>query len=177
SSGLFFVMLYWQLAPVLSAGFGASLDLHKLLAYPIPHRKLFSIEVMLRLTTCPEMLIVVSGAAIGLLRNPLYKSADAVFIVTGALLFASTNILLSAGTRHLTERLFRRSRMKEVLMVVLATVGLLPQILIFMNMRSAALFRLAPVRIVWPWAAVAHLFLRERTVSAAAVAVVYLGIA
>src|SRR5579862_403270 len=37
SSGLMFVMLYWQLAPIISASFGASLDLRKLLVYPIPH--------------------------------------------------------------------------------------------------------------------------------------------
>src|SRR5258707_17888 len=43
SSGLLFVMLYWQLAPVISAGFGASLELRKLLVYPIPHRKLFTV--------------------------------------------------------------------------------------------------------------------------------------
>src|SRR5437899_296350 len=34
---LMFVMIYWQLAPVISASFGASLDLRKLLVYPIPH--------------------------------------------------------------------------------------------------------------------------------------------
>jgi hypothetical protein len=72
STGLFFVMLYWQLAPVISAGFGASLDLSKLLIYPIPRRKLFAVEVMLRLTNCAEMLILVAGAAVGLMRNPLY---------------------------------------------------------------------------------------------------------
>src|SRR5579859_7050613 len=43
---LMFVTLYWQLAPVISASFGASLDLKKLLAYPIPHNKLFLVEVM-----------------------------------------------------------------------------------------------------------------------------------
>src|ERR1700733_4859820 len=48
STGLFFVMLYWQLAPVISAGFGASLDLSKLLIYPIPRRRLFAVEGLLR---------------------------------------------------------------------------------------------------------------------------------
>ena len=48
SSGLLFVTLYWQVAPVISAGFGASLDLRKLLAYPIPHGKLFTVEILLR---------------------------------------------------------------------------------------------------------------------------------
>ena len=101
SSGLLFVMMYWQVAPVISAGFGASLDLRKLLIYPIPHGKLFTVEVLLRLTNCAEMLILVTGAAAGLLRNPLYGAKAGVFVVCGALIFAATNILLSAGARHL----------------------------------------------------------------------------
>src|SRR6516164_7966053 len=55
STGLFFAMLYWQLAPVITSGFGASIDLRKLQVYPIPHRKLFVIEVLLRLTGGAEM--------------------------------------------------------------------------------------------------------------------------
>src|SRR3978361_448487 len=41
SMGLLFLMLYWQFIPVFSAGFGASLDLRKLLIYPIPRGRLF----------------------------------------------------------------------------------------------------------------------------------------
>src|SRR4051812_36279108 len=50
------VMLYWQVAPVVSASLGASLDLKKLIVYPIPREKLFAVEILLRLTTCMEML-------------------------------------------------------------------------------------------------------------------------
>src|SRR5215469_4843826 len=99
SSGLLFVMLYWQLAPVISAGFGASLDLKRLLAYPIPHNKLFTVEVLLRLTTCAEMLLLLAGAAIGLMRNPLYGATAAPFIVAGVFTFTAMNLLLSAGIR------------------------------------------------------------------------------
>jgi ABC-2 type transport system permease protein len=38
--GLMIVFLYWQVAPIVSASLGASLDLKKLLIYPVPHRKL-----------------------------------------------------------------------------------------------------------------------------------------
>jgi ABC-2 type transport system permease protein len=109
SSGLMFVMLYWQLAPVISASFGASLDLRKLLVYPIPHRSLFHVEILLRITTCAEMLIAVTGCAIGLLRNPVYGWPAAPYIVAGAVVFTAMNILLSAGTRNWLERLFLRS--------------------------------------------------------------------
>ena len=39
--GLLAVFAYWQLAPLASATLGASLDLRKLLAYPVPRRSLF----------------------------------------------------------------------------------------------------------------------------------------
>src|SRR5438477_2418970 len=71
-AGLMFVFLYWQIAPVVSASLGASLDLKKLLIYPVPHQKLFVIEVMLRLTMGAEMLLVLGGGIIGLLRNPFF---------------------------------------------------------------------------------------------------------
>ncbi len=119
-----FVMLYWQLRPVISASFGASLDLRKLLAYPIPARKLFIVEILLRITTCAEMLIVIGGAAIGLLRNPLYGLARRAVYRPGALLFAATNILLSAGTRNWLERLFLRTQLKEVLIFLLVIAGI-----------------------------------------------------
>jgi ABC-2 type transport system permease protein len=177
SSGLLFVMLYWQIAPVLSAGFGASLELRKLLVYPIPHSKLFTVEVLLRITTCTEMPIVVAGAAIGLLRNPLFGASASVFIVGGALIFASTNILLSAGLRHLLERLFRRSRMKELSMLLIVVAGLVPQFLLFMNVRKAAVIRLAPSQVFWPWAAIARVMLGETPAASAMLSLAWLALA
>src|SRR5258708_23141135 len=67
-----FVFLYWQLAPLVSASLGASLDLKKLLMYPIPHAKLFVVEVLLRITTCAEMVLFLTGVVVGLFRNPLF---------------------------------------------------------------------------------------------------------
>jgi len=177
STGLFFVMLYWQLAPVISAGFGASLDLSKLLIYPIPRRKLFTVEVLLRLTSCAEMLILLAGAAAGLMRNRLYGPGARLLVVLGALVFAATNLLLSAGVRHLLERLFQRTRMKEVLMFLLVALAVLPQILLFLNVRRATLMKLAPAQLLWPWGAVARVMLSERVALAAPLALVYLGIA
>jgi ABC-2 type transport system permease protein len=177
SSGLLFVMLYWQIAPVISAGMGASLELRKLIVYSIPHRKLFTVEVLLRLTNCAEMLILIAGAAIGLLRNPLYGATHAVFVVFGALIFAATNILLSAGARHLLERLFLRTRLREVMMLLLVALAVLPQLLIFFNVRKAALIRLAPAQLLWPWAAVARLMTSETIALSVVLSLFYLGIA
>ena len=56
--------------PILSASMGSSLDMRKLLVYPVPHGKLFQVEVLLRLTTGVEMLMVLAGGVAGLFRNP-----------------------------------------------------------------------------------------------------------
>jgi len=177
SSGLFFTMLYWQLAPVITAGFGASLDLRKLRVYPIPHRKLFTVEVLLRLTNCAEMLIILTGATIGLMRNPASAGLRGLLVLAGAVLFAAINIVLSAGVRHWIERLFLRTRFREVAMILLVVVALLPQLLFFLNLRKAGLLRLAPSQIFWPWGAVTHMMLADRAVPAALLVLLYTGLA
>jgi ABC-2 type transport system permease protein len=177
SSGLAFVMLYWQVAPVISAGFGASLDLRKLLAYPIPHGKMFTVEILLRITSCAEMPILIAGAAVGLLRNPVYGLRATPFILGAALIFIATNILLAAGARYLLERLFLHTRLREAMLVLLVLAGVAPQVLIFMDIRKAALFRFAPSQFFWPWGAAARLMLRgdslNATVLSAGFAVLY----
>ena len=52
-----------------------------------------------------------------------------------------------------------------------------PQILLFMNVRKAALFRLAPSQLVWPWAAIARLMLRQPVALSAGVSLLYLAVA
>src|ERR1700730_16771234 len=54
--GLLGVCFYWQAMPILSASMGSSLDMRKLLVYPVPHGKLFLVETLLRLTTGLEMV-------------------------------------------------------------------------------------------------------------------------
>ena len=62
---LLIVLLYWQVVPLLMAATGASLDLRKLQAYPIPVSQMFSIEVMLRVTAGIEMMLVLRGSRRG----------------------------------------------------------------------------------------------------------------
>src|SRR5882762_482401 len=103
-AGLFFVFLYWQFAPIVSASLGASLDLKKLLAYPVPHRSLFFIAVLLRITTCAEMLLILAGSLVGLFRNPLYGGFRATpRLLAPYAVFVLFNLLLSAGLRSLLE--------------------------------------------------------------------------
>ena len=69
ATGLLLLFVYWQVVPIVSASFGSALDMRKLLVYPAPHGKLFLVEVLLRLTTGAEMVLVTAGASAGLLRN------------------------------------------------------------------------------------------------------------
>src|SRR3977135_1029023 len=69
-SGLLLLTLYWQLIPILMVSTGLSLDLRRLAVYPVPHSQLFTIEVLLRVTTAAEMIFMVAGAFVGLLFNP-----------------------------------------------------------------------------------------------------------
>jgi ABC-2 type transport system permease protein len=162
SGVLFIMMLYWQLAPVITASFGASIDLRKLMAYPIPRSKLFLVEVLLRTMTSFDMLIMLSGICIGLLRNRLYGLAAAPYILLGAVTFAVMNVLLSAGIRSWLERFFLRTRFKEVFFLILVLASLTPQLLILSNVKKpAALLRFAPSQMVLPWATMGRLMLRD----------------
>jgi ABC-2 type transport system permease protein len=168
SALLLVMMLFWQLSPVISASFGASIDLRKLMAYPIPRRSLFLVEVLLRAITSVDMLLLLGGICTGLLRNPLFGAASAPFVLAGALAFAVMNVLLSAGIRSLLERFFLRTRFKEVFFLIVVLVSLTPQLLILANVKKpVALLRFVPAQTLWPWAAVAHLMLRNGTVAAA----------
>ncbi|MDE3198865.1 MAG: hypothetical protein KGN84_21125 [Acidobacteriota bacterium] len=177
SSGLALVMLYWQFVPVISASFGASIEMRKLLAYPVPHGKLFLIEVLLRTMTCAEMGIILIGGAAGLLRNPAYGLPALPGIALGLLFFAATNILLTAGARYWMERFFARSKLREVLMLILVTGALLPQLLFYFHVKKAALLYLAPSQSFWPWAAAARLMLHTSIGFAALICLVWLALA
>lgn len=171
--GLAVVMLYWQVAPVISASLGASLDLKKLIVYPIPRERLFTVEILLRFTSCFEMLIALFGILSGLLRNSViggWKAAPRLVIAT--LLFVVLNLLLAAGARNLLERLLLRRRMREFIMLIVVFVGVLPQLLVTLHISRSTLMTSLPVAVFWPWAAVAHLLLNDST----AIATVVLGI-
>ena len=114
------VFLYWQLMPIASASMGSALDLRKLLAYPIPHAKLFTVEVLLRLTTAIEMLIVLAGGVAGRPPDPRVQAWGAVLSLP---LFVGFNLLLASGTRSLFERLLARRRIREVVVLLDHAVG------------------------------------------------------
>jgi ABC-2 type transport system permease protein len=172
------VMLYWQVAPVVSASLGASLDLKKLIVYPIPRERLFAIEILLRLTTCMEMLLGLAGILIGLLRNPRVGGMVAAPRLIGVtLLFVALNVFLSAGMRNLLERLLMRRRMREVIMLMIVIAGVAPQFLIMFRGPQQAFTKSLPLAILWPWGATAALLMSASLAAATAILLVYIGLA
>ncbi len=152
------ICAYWQLMPILSASMGSALDLRKLLAYPIPHRKLFAVEVLLRFTTAVEMALVLAGGAVGLLLNPLTGGwRGAARIALALPLFVMFNLLLASGTRSLLERMLSRRRVREIVVLVTTMLWVVPRLLIAMGYGGSALRRLGSSiqTVALPWTATA----------------------
>jgi ABC-2 type transport system permease protein len=156
-AGVFF---YWQIAPVITASMGASLDLQKLIVYPINRDKLFLVEVSLRFLTVLEMLIVLTGISLGLLANPVLGGRTFILrVAAGDLLFITFNLLLAAGVRSLIERLFRNKRTREFAMLFFVLLTVLPSVVLTLGVKFSLVARLVPSSPLWPWGAVAALFL------------------
>ncbi|MEO8131509.1 MAG: hypothetical protein ABI822_30715, partial [Bryobacteraceae bacterium] len=125
-SGLLLLTLYWQLIPILMVSTGLSLDLRRLAVYPVPHSQLFTIEVLLRVTTAAEMLFMVAGAFVGLLLNPHLPAWCAFSLI----IYVAFNLFLSAGLRDLIGRLFGRKRIREIMVFAMVLLAALPQVLL-----------------------------------------------
>ena len=93
------IALYWQFMPVLTASLGRSLDLKKLAMYPVPHGQLFTVEVLLCLTSNMEMVLVISGGLAGIIKHQGIAAARAWILLAGAV-FIAFNALLASGTRQ-----------------------------------------------------------------------------
>jgi ABC-2 type transport system permease protein len=150
--GLLGVCVYWQAMPILSASMGSSLDLRKLRIYPAPHGKLFYVEVLLRLTTGVEMLMVLAAGTAALFRNPLTRGGYALAPVAIFVLF---NLLLASGTRSLLERLLSRRRVREVLVFLLFMLWMVPRLLFLRGEGTGNLhaWDRAVADLFWPWTA------------------------
>jgi ABC-2 type transport system permease protein len=123
--GLLCVFLFWQVFPLFTLSTGWSLQLNKLQVYPVSKSALFAMEVALRLSTAPEMIFVLVGTMIGLLRHrdvPVF----APFLL---LLYIAFNLLLSLALRELLLHSFERNRFRELFAVLLTSIAVFPQIL------------------------------------------------
>jgi ABC-2 type transport system permease protein len=151
---LLMTCLYWQIIPVLMVSMGSSLDLKKLQAYPIPHRELFGIEAMLRVTTAVEVLIVLAGICIGLARNSRVPLRGPVW----AIVFVLFNLFVATGVREGLGKLMARKRIREVLVLFLVLCAALPQFLASTKGLRRWAFLMASEPGIWtPWGAAARL--------------------
>jgi ABC-2 type transport system permease protein len=108
------------------------------------------------------MLIILGGIFIGLLRNPEYGGVLAFpRLIAGVLIFVAFNLLLAAGSRNLLERWLLRTRMREVAVLILVLVGVLPQVLQASRVSRAAVERFVPTAVYWPWAAASRFLLAQ----------------
>jgi ABC-2 type transport system permease protein len=151
---LLFVFIYWQVMPLLLGSSGVSLSTRKLQVYPIPNSQMFFIELLLRISTSFEMVLILSGLAVGLIANPRLPKWSALGIVP----FAVFNLCLSAGMREVMLRLFARKRVREITVLFTVMLGVLPQLLIATggDKRLGLIFK-APGRFIWPWTATASI--------------------
>jgi ABC-2 type transport system permease protein len=150
--------LYWQVIPVLLTSMGSSLDLRKLLVYPIPKRALFAIEVILRISTGGEMLLILIGAATGLFLNPNVPHGAPFSLA----LFVVFNLFCSTGIRDLLVRLMAHKRSREIVVFLFVLAAALPQLIFFRasETRMRQFFGGEPSAI-FPWTATARLALGE----------------
>ncbi len=150
--GLLGVCLYWQLIPILTASSGASLDLRLLLPYPVPRRRLFAFEVLLRTTGSMEMLLVLAGGAVGLLANPSLAWWGAAALLP----FAAMNLFAAVGLLQLLSRLLARRYAREAVFLALVILAALPQLFLFFGTPGPLLAYLESVPAPWlPWSAAA----------------------
>jgi ABC-2 type transport system permease protein len=122
------------------------------------------VELLLRLITALEMLLVLAGTLIGLVANP---DVPGWLPAPALLLFVAFNLFLSAGLRSLLERLLAIRRVREIVVFAMVTCGALPQLLAATG-RGGHLLRLLSFRqsVFVPWAAASRLALGSQTIPA-----------
>ena len=154
--GLLLGTLYWQVVPVILVSAGMSLELKRLLVYPVLPLKLFGIEVVLRVTTGAEVLILLCGATAGLWMSPYVHWWGPFFFLP----FAAANMFVSVGVRDLLSRLLARKYVREAVIFGIVLLSALPQLLMTtVKQESLAKYRgvyerlqaLLPNSIPWPW--------------------------
>lgn len=155
SSALLAIFAYMQIVPIATVSGGWSLQMDKIQAFPIPSDTLFLIELILRVTSAPEMFILLAGCAAGLLlRHDVPWFAPILL-----LLFVPFMLSVHLGVRDFILHSFPRNRFREVLVIFLMAISLLPQVLVrHQNItRAKPYFLLVANGAVTPWHATSML--------------------
>jgi len=125
---LLFAMAYWQLSPLVTLSLGVSLEMRKLALYPVSAPTLFLVECLLRLWTALEMLLVLAGLFAGMASA---GSSSPLLLTAGFGTFVAFNVFLSAGIRNLVERVFQKRRLREIILIGMVALTVLPQAVVF----------------------------------------------
>jgi ABC-2 type transport system permease protein len=151
------VFLYNQTIPLLTLSTGWSLQINKLQVYPIRDSALFGLEVLLRITSAPEFIVVILGGVIGLARRADVPAIAALSL----LLFIPFNLFLQLAVRDFIIHAFERNRFREIITIIFISIGVLPQLLIRtgLGMRMKPYFLLFANGRGTPWHASASLSL------------------
>ncbi len=171
--GLLLATIYWQVIPILMASTGSSLELRKLMVYPIPHGSLFSLEVLLRVTAAVEMILMVGGAAIG----SWFNRSIPVWAPLGLIVFIAFNLLLSAGLRDLLGRILAHRRIREVAVVALVMIAALPQILLQRGDPTQIRHLFRQPAILFPWGGAADFAVGQHPIASGASLIVWTSLA
>jgi ABC-2 type transport system permease protein len=119
------LLAFWQIFPLMTLNSGWSLDVRRLLVYPISDRTLFAVETLLRITSALESLILLAGMIIGLESHPGVPKLAPWFL----LFYVPLNLFLSLAIRESLLRLLGRRRFKELFAIVFLCIVLLPSLL------------------------------------------------
>ncbi len=166
SNGLLLIFAYWQLVPLILVSSGMSLDLRRLAVYPISDNQLFWMEALLRVTTSLEMLIVLAGAATGLVGNPRWSAWGVLALPA----FIMLNLLVGVSVKDLLTRLLAQRGWRELVVLLFVSLAAVPQYVGAFGLPSWArgLGKIAPP--AWlPWSACAALLIGEPAAGALAV--------
>ncbi|MBI1354380.1 MAG: hypothetical protein GC160_08540 [Acidobacteria bacterium] len=125
---LLFIMGYWQLSPLVTLSLGISLDMRKLALYPTSVPTLFVVECLLRIWSGFEMILILAGLWLGLVTA---GTAQPWRLTLAFALFVAFNVLFSAGMRNLIERVFQKRVLREIVLILMVSLTVLPQMLAF----------------------------------------------
>jgi ABC-2 type transport system permease protein len=159
AGGLLVVSLWTQAVPLMLATSGMSIDLQKIKMYPIPSNELFAIEVLLRVSTSIETMLLVMGAAAGLLFNPALSG----WRFLGVLAFLLFHLLLGVGLRDFVVRVLGRRKLRTVFTLLFVAFFLLPRFLMPRGSAGREWIRAQMASAWWdhallPWSATARIF-------------------
>jgi ABC-2 type transport system permease protein len=118
------------------------------------------VEVMLRVTSAVEMLLILMGLALGIVLNPAMPKWASLMLAP----YIFFNLFLAVGLRDLVARILAHKRIREAAFLLLMMAAALPQLLVLRGPMGSKGIRavFGDSWAGWPWTATANL-IQQRT--------------